>query len=244
MAAFLVTCEHGGNRVPAPYRDLFQGFAPLLRTHRGYDRGALTMARQLARALDAPLVASTTTRLLADLNRSPGHRKLHFDPIRAASMETRREILDRCYFPYRNEVESRVRAGIEGSGRVIHLSSHSFTPELNGEVRDADIGLLYDPARPGETALCRRWQAALESSPRLRVRRNYPYRGSADGLVTHLRRRFPPENYVGVELEINQKHVAADGSEWRALRGQVVDALLEALSAESAFPTAASADPA
>ena len=33
--------------------------------------------------------------------------------------------------------------------RVIHISSHSFTPELNGKVRRADVGLLYDPGSPG-----------------------------------------------------------------------------------------------
>jgi len=39
--------------------------------------------------------------------------------------------------------------------------------------------------------------------PGLRVRRNYPYRGAADGLTTHLRRQLGPR-YLGVELEINQ----------------------------------------
>ena len=33
---------------------------------------------------------------------------------------------------------------------MIHLSSHSFTPELDGKVRKADIGLIYDPARQRE----------------------------------------------------------------------------------------------
>ena len=33
---------------------------------------------------------------------------------------------------------------------MIHVSSHSFTPELDGKVRRADVGLLYDPAPRGE----------------------------------------------------------------------------------------------
>ena len=52
---FVVTCEHGGNEVPRPYLRLFRGNARvLLKTHRGYDFGALEMGRDLADALAAP----------------------------------------------------------------------------------------------------------------------------------------------------------------------------------------------
>ena len=47
-AFLLVTCEHGGNRVPKEYRRLFAGWEPVLASHRGYDPGALTLARELA----------------------------------------------------------------------------------------------------------------------------------------------------------------------------------------------------
>ena len=51
MDAFLITCEHGGNRIPAPYRRLFRGQRALLDSHRGYDPGALVMAKALASGL-------------------------------------------------------------------------------------------------------------------------------------------------------------------------------------------------
>jgi predicted N-formylglutamate amidohydrolase len=67
------------------------------------------------------------------------------------------------------------------------------------------VGLLYDSRRAGEKLLCTRWEEILEAlDPTLRVRRNYPYRGAADGLPTWLRRRFPGRSYAGVELELNQ----------------------------------------
>ena len=114
---------------------------------------------------------------------------------------------------------------------MVHLSSHSFTPELDGVVRTADIGLLYDPGRRGEALLCARWRAALgRRAPGLNVRRNYPYIGKADGFTTYLRRRFPANAYVGVEIEINQKHVFGSARRWRELRTLVIDALLEALA--------------
>jgi len=109
---------------------------------------------------------------------------------------------------------------------VIHISSHSFTPEFNGRVRNADVGLLYDPGRRPEAALCTRWQAVLAAiAPELRVRRNYPYAGKGDGLASHLRLRFPRGAYVGIELEINQGIVRAGGRRWAALRGALIDSL-------------------
>ena len=118
---------------------------------------------------------------------------------------------------------------------MIHLSSHSFTPELDGKVRDADIGLLYDPARPGEADLCERWKASLEAcAPDLTVRRNYPYAGKGDGLTTWFRRRLPPGTYVGIELEVNQKHVVGAGRHWTAMRKVIVESLRRALASRRA----------
>jgi predicted N-formylglutamate amidohydrolase len=109
---------------------------------------------------------------------------------------------------------------------VIHISSHSFTPVLNGAVRRADVGLLYHPGRRGEAALCARWKTALSLlDPALRVRRNYPYAGKADGLTSHLRKRFPPSAYVGIELEVNQRIVGAAGPRWTRLRRGRIDSL-------------------
>lgn len=228
--AFLITCEHGGNRIPPGYRPLFRGFEALLQTHRGYDPGALAMARTLAAALPAPLHFSTTSRLLVDLNRSPGHPKLHAEAVSNAPAAVRRQIRERYYLPYRQSVEADIAALVAQGRRVVHIASHSFTPELAGETRNADIGLLYDPARDGERALSIRWQDCLgKRLPELRVRRNYPYTGKSDGLTAFLRRRFPAEAYLGIELEINQKHAYARGRHWRELRASVPQALQQAL---------------
>jgi len=229
---FLITCEHGGNRIPSRYRHLFAGFEALLQTHRGYDAGALVLARELAKALAAPLFVSTTSRLLIDLNRSIGHPRLYSEATRDVHATVRSEILESYYLPYRNKVEADIAEAIaRGSRVVIHVASHSFTPEIDGAVRNADIGLLYDPARSGEVELCRRWQTQIRAlAPELKVRRNYPYAGKSDGFTAYLRRRFPAEVYIGIELEINQKHVLNGGRHWRAFRGWVVEALRRAMT--------------
>jgi predicted N-formylglutamate amidohydrolase len=229
---FIITCEHGGNRVPAPYRPLFRGQKALLDSHRGYDPGSLVMARALAGAFAAPLVASTVSRLLIDLNRSIGHPQLFSAVTRAAPAEIRSQIVDEHYRPYRMQAEHLITQAVARGRRVIHISSHSFTAELDGKVRDTDVGLLYHPARRGEAELCARWKETLAAlAPELRIHRNYPYAGKGDGLTSHLRMRFTPGDYVGIELEVNQGIVFTAGRRWTALRRTLIDSLRTACAA-------------
>jgi predicted N-formylglutamate amidohydrolase len=224
--AHLVTCEHGGNRIPGAYRALFRGQARVLASHRGYDPGALSLARLVARRLQAPLVSATVSRLLVDLNRSIGHPELFSEWSRRASSQARERIIAAFYAPFRHRAEELVARFVAQDKCVLHVSVHTFTPRLAGVVRTADLGFLYDPARPQEAAQSARWQADLRARlPGLRVRRNYPYRGAADGFTAHLRRRWPAGSYVGIELEINQAIVHAGGQPWRTLRAALADIL-------------------
>jgi predicted N-formylglutamate amidohydrolase len=226
----LITCEHGGNRIPAQYRPLFHGMRAQLASHRGFDHGALMMARALATAFKAPLISSTVSRLLIDLNRSAGHPQLYSTITRGLPEKQRKQIVEHHYRPYRARIEMLVTQAVLRGRRVIHISSHSFTPALNGRIRAADVGLLYDPRRPGEVALSARWQSALiECAPGLRVRRNYPYAGKGDGLTSYLRRGQPPRAYVGIELEVNQA-IVADRPRWARLRRVLIDSLHTARS--------------
>src|ERR1700730_18904326 len=130
--SFLITCEHGGNRTPAPYRRLFREQRALLDSHRGIVPGSLVMAKALARACRAPLVASTVSRLLIDLNRSIGHPQLFSAVTRVAPAEIRAQIVEQYYRPHRMQVERLVGHAVSRGDRVIHISSHSFTAELDG----------------------------------------------------------------------------------------------------------------
>lgn len=224
----LITCEHGGNRIPAPFRGLFRAHRALLQTHRGWDPGALAVAEALATAYQAPLVASTTSRLLIDLNRSIGHSQVFSTVTRELPAATKAQIIAEHYRPHRDEVERLVEHAVSRGQRVIHVASHSFTPELDGVVRAADVGLLYDPRRHLEVETSARWKKTLASrNPALRVRRNYPYAGKADGLTSHLRQCFPPNVYAGIEVEVNQRFVLAGGRPWSALRRVLIESLCE-----------------
>jgi predicted N-formylglutamate amidohydrolase len=221
----ILSCEHGGHRIPAVYRPLFSGQAELLATHQGYDIGILPFARFLAKELDVPMHAAEVSRLLVDLNRSRRSSTLFSEITRRLPVDEREAILRRYYAPYRQAVTQAVAKELE-NGTVLHLSVHSFTPELHGIVRQADIGLLYDPARPAEADFCRRWQATIVLlDPALRVRRNYPYRGTSDCLVTTLRRQFADERYLGFEIEVNQQLLQGESGRWRQMRRVLLDSL-------------------
>jgi predicted N-formylglutamate amidohydrolase len=199
---WLFSCEHGGRSVPAAYAAVFHGAEAVLDSHRGWDRGALAVFDAFASGLGETAFSATTTRLLIDLNRSLHHRGVFSEFTRPLPREIREEIVARFWRPWREAVAGRIAGWLGAGDRVRHISVHSFVPVLDGVIRSADIGLLYDPARPAERDFCRRWQALLEERA-WRVRLNYPYRGTADGHTTALRRRYPL-GYAGMELEFNQ----------------------------------------
>lgn len=231
----IITCEHGGNRIPPPYRALFDRGLAALDSHRGWDPGALQLARQLAARFDTPLHFSTVSRLLVDLNRSESHPRVFSKYTRALPELERERVLREHYRSYREEVLRHIEGQNSGKNRIVHISVHSFTPVLQGVRRTADIGLLYDPRRPREKALARAWRQAVRAeSPGLLVRMNYPYLGTSDGLTTSLRGRFQPDFYAGIELEVNQAIVRAGGARWAAVRGVLERSLAVALGADRA----------
>lgn len=230
----VVTCEHASNRVPARAKHLFDSAAArdALNGHRGYDPGAAELTRRFARELTAPACFGEFTRLLIELNRSLHHRRLWSEFSRELDAEERRHWIECYYRPYREMARSRLKRAICDHGRVIHLGVHSFTPVLDGEIRNVDVGLLYDPRRAGERALCVRWLERLRAvAPELRVRRNQPYRGVADGFVTELRKEFTDEEYAGIELEVNQAFVHKNDGTWRKLQTVLIKTFSEASGA-------------
>lgn len=204
--ALLLTCEHGGYEIPPSFRRHFRGARDILQSHRGWDPGALELAERFAASLNAPLFSSTVSRLLVELNRSLHHRALFSEFTRDLSPQVQTTIVQTYYLPHREAVEKQIRDYLAAGQRVLHIGVHSFTPKLHGKVRQADIGLLYDPQRPREKRFCRTWRAALvQQAPELRVRKNYPYLGTSDGFTTYLRTKFADAQYAGIELEVNQK---------------------------------------
>jgi predicted N-formylglutamate amidohydrolase len=201
----VLTCEHASNAVPASVRQYFDATVAVMRSHRAWDIGTLDIAHYLARRLRARLFKGKWSRLVIELNRSPHHSSLFSEFMSSAPPALKEQLLSQYYEPHRSAVEATIRSVIRQEGKCVHLAIHSFTPILNGHRRQADVGFLYDPGRKWERRVVDELAFRLKAlAPNLRIRRNYPYRGTSDGLTTHLRTRLPPSKYAGIELELNQ----------------------------------------
>jgi predicted N-formylglutamate amidohydrolase len=196
----LLTCEHSSYAIPKSLKPLFQGAQEIISSHRGFDLGALSYARELSKRFDCPLYAGRVSRLVIDVNRSLHHPSLFSEYTKELSKKEKNDLIQKYWMPLRQNMLIAVG---EGKG-VLHLSCHTFTPCLHGVNRSCDVGLLYDPARLEERLLAQEIYDQLTKETSLRIRKNYPYKGKADGHTTSLRHIFVSAEYVGLEVEVNQ----------------------------------------
>ena len=204
----LITCEHASNVFPNYYRQFItdiRTFDSLLKTHRGYDAGALELAIEIGKLSKLKVLAGKASRLLVDLNRSSSHKNLHFKDLRKLGKSELSQIIRVYYTPYRKAVQRKISQTIREHGTTVHVSVHSFTPVFNGKKRRCDIGILFNPDRKSELRSAKRLRSLINASnPQLKVWFNHPYRGTSDGLTTSLRKIFSDKTYAGVEIELNQ----------------------------------------
>lgn len=203
----LITCEHASNRIPKEYASLFQKHKKILNSHKGLDIGSAHFYLALCEDVKSENEIAQWSRLLVELNRSQHHKDLFSQFTKQLSREEKERIIQKYYLPYRTNVQKKIDKLLKRYNQVIHLSIHSFTPKLNGQVRNADIGLLYDPKRAAERKFCFDLKHHFQQNMKqMKVRMNYPYKGTSDGLTKSLRFIYPSKKYIGVEFEVNQKH--------------------------------------
>ena len=118
MDTFIISCEHGGNRIPAPYRRLFRDQRALLVSPRlrsrfaGDGQGTRPCLRGAARGFDRQPPAHRSQ----SLDRTPA-TVFGGDPRRAAQI--RAQIVEQHYRPHRTHVE-RSSGDCTRGQRVIH----------------------------------------------------------------------------------------------------------------------------
>lgn len=202
---FIISCEHASNAIPDEWAHLFMGSDEVLKSHRGWDPGALPIAKKLAKILNVHEVVYPFGRLLIEPNRSMHHPKLFSEFTKNLRRSDKQKLIDEYWTPHRNEIVERINR-VPSDKTTLHFSVHTFTPVFDGQVRDVEIGLLYDPEREREKSFCNALRKSLKTQfPHFKIRMNQPYKGSADGLTTSLRKQFATEEYMGIELEVNQK---------------------------------------
>lgn len=195
---WLLTCEHYSNHIPMEYLPMFKKAAEVVDSPRGYDPGVASLFHHLAPLFDQHF-HYPYSRLLIEPNRSLHHRHLFSAFSMHLSKEQRMELIARYYQPYRKTVEKFV--GKQQHHPVVHVSAHTFAPKSGNQMRQCEVGILFDPKQDHEKAIARLWKKEIQSIAPVKVRFNYPYRGTAYGITTYLRRCFP-FHYSGLELEV------------------------------------------
>lgn len=226
-ASVLLVCDHASNFIPPAY-DALGLPAALLEDHVAWDIGALGLARQLARALDAPLVSAPASRLLVDPNRAcdapdliPGHAEGTPIPgnqrIDAAERARR---LAAFHAPFHAAIDELLAARPDITALV---SVHSFTPVLLGAARPWQIGVLHDD----DTRLADPLIAALGKQGGLTVGRNQPY-APTDGVYYTLQRHAKGRATVMIEVRNDALRDEQGQHHWSAI---LAGALAQGLSA-------------
>jgi predicted N-formylglutamate amidohydrolase len=187
----------------------------------------------MSQNLLAPLIINEYSMELIDVTRSLHHRSL-FPPLtRSWSAADRQQLIDQIHAPYRQQIRAGIEQLLSQYAYVVHLSIRSFPLRQSGKIRRADVGLLYDPARDDEVDLCLDWiDEMYELIPMLRVRRNYPRRGTTDSITKSMRTEFAGRSYVGIEVLLNRAWAGRP----LAIRDEVIDQMCGCLQRVLARP--------
>ena len=225
---WLVTCDHATNRVPdwVAGGDLGIARADMAR-HIAYDVGALGLATDLGRLLDAPMIASDFSRLVIDPNRGEDDptllMRLYDGTVipanKAADAAERLRRLERLHRPYHAALEDLAAR----HPRRCICAIHSFTPQLRGRPpRPWQVGILYShrDSRLGSAMVraCRE-QGWITGD-------NQPYSGHLDGdsIDRHALAHGRPN--LLIELRNDLIGDAAGQRQWARRLAPVIEAVL------------------
>ncbi|MGC6509224.1 MAG: N-formylglutamate amidohydrolase [Myxococcota bacterium] len=227
----IMTCEHASKRIPFEHSLSLQE-QQIVNDHWGWDIGISELTKQLCHNLDALSIHARFSRLVCDANRDPSHPTLVLEKadgvdlsFNPSSPELAQSRLDHFHVPYHDKLDQLLRQNL--SHKPILLSMHSFTPVWNHQLRQMDIGVLFDKEAPLNQNL---YQALCSS---FFTAQNQPYSGK-HGMMYSATRHGQNHQLPYLELEVNQ-HLLSTAERIR----QVANAMTPCLSlwlSELTFP--------
>ncbi len=209
---YVLICEHASNRVPKALGTLGLGAADLQR-HIAWDIGAESVARTLARLIDAPLILQRYSRLAYDCNRPPES---------PAAMPAISEVTDipgnmnlsaadrlariqQIYRPFHDAVSRVLDARAADGQKSMVISIHSFTPLYKGKSRALELGILHDRDASFSSMLIKRF-------PSVDARLNEPY-GPKDGVLHTLNLHAAPRGLKHAMIELRNDLISSERSQ-------------------------------
>ena len=191
------------------------------------DRSAVEIGKYISSSLRVPFCANPFSIELVDVTKDVKQRNLFGGPFPKLPQETQKQLLSEIHEPYFQRVCTAIESLLDENDFVIHFSLRTFPLRSKGTIRRTDVGLLYDSSNTDEVELCAdlvddMWYRA----PMLKVRRNYPRRGSEMGITRRLRKHFARRDYVGIELWLNR----AWAGRCVRLREEALEAMTESIA--------------
>ena len=204
----VLLCEHASNDIPNKYNDLGLNSVDK-NSHAAWDPGARELSLLLSQVLDAPLIASTVSRLVYDCNRPPSAASAM--PVKSELIEVpgnrnltedqRSERISSIYEPFQNAVQQAIQTRKKNGLWTALVTIHSFTPIYFGQKRSVEIGILHDQDS------CLADAMLSHATDTYKVKRNAPY-GPDDG-VTHSLIRHGVQNALpNVMIEVRNDLLA------------------------------------
>jgi predicted N-formylglutamate amidohydrolase len=215
---FVIIVDHAGRRIPRRLNNLGLPASELQR-HVAWDIGALSVARQMAAALDAPLLAQNYSRLVIDCNRDPkvassipqlsesveipGNLNLSEEEVAARRVE--------IFEPYHERVRALLDERAAAKKTTILVAQHTMTDVYKGERRAMHAAILYNRDRRFAGLVL----DSLRRDGALSIADNEPYFVSDEtdySIPRHGEARALPH----IEIEIRQDLVsdAAGQTQW------------------------------
>jgi predicted N-formylglutamate amidohydrolase len=226
---FVIVVDHASRRIPRRLNDLGLPASELQR-HIAWDIGALGVARQVAAALDAPLVAQNYSRLVIDCNRDPEVPSSIPRVSESTDIPGNVELSDADIAVRRAEIfqpyHQRIRALLDeraAAGRpTILVAQHSMTNIYLGVQREMHAAVLYNRDRRFAGLVLDK----LRRDASLTIGDNQPYFVS-DATDYTIPRHGEARGLPHVEIEIRQDLVGDDAGQAEWAR-RITRALLDA----------------
>lgn len=205
--SLILTCEHAGNQIPTRYRSFFADAEVSYSTQGWYD-GARVVTVSLAESLGVSCFLHETSPFLVDINHTLGKSQLFSKLSQSFGDEDKQLLLDKYYFPYRLRVENAIAAAPKP---VLHISIGTFSPNEASDISTSNVSLFIDAARELERTTAARLIKSVEQSfENLQLKKEEVKAESHDSFVSYLRTRFLADEYIGIEVKINQ-HKSIEG---------------------------------
>jgi len=223
---FVILVDHASARLPRSLGDLGLPAAELSR-HIAWDIGALGVARGVAAALDAPLVAQNYSRLVIDCNRDPAvatsipvvGESIDIPGnigLGAAARAARRAAI---FDPYHQRIRALLDARLAAGRATIVVAQHSMTDLFKGVRRAMHAAVLYNRDRRFAGLVL----DLLRRDTDLVVGDNEPYFVS-DATDYTIPRHAEARGLPHVEIEVRQDLLsdAAGQARWAALLSSIL----------------------